>query len=77
MSLPAMTMGMPFFCTGVGLLYPDLVTFSTRMGRRPAPVKVLMARGTLSPVVDTGMSSYLAKLMPLVMPEKVDAASDA
>merc|ERR1719234_965316 len=66
----AMIMGMPFFCTGVGFLYPDLVTFSTRIGRSPAPVKLLIALGLLSPVTDTGMASYLSKLMPLAMPSE-------
>merc|ERR1719234_2576522 len=70
MSLEAKTIGMPFFWIGVGLLEPDLVTFSTRIGRRPAPVKLLMALGLLSPVTDTGMASYLSKLMPLAMPSE-------
>merc|ERR1719234_1905627 len=70
MSLEAMMIGMPFFCTGVGFLYPDFVTFSTRMGLRPAPVKLLMALGLLSPVTDTGIASYLSKLMPLAMPSE-------
>ena len=59
-SLPAMMMGIAFFCTGVGTLYPDLVTFSINNGLRPAAANWVISLGLFSPVTATGMFSYLA-----------------
>ena len=59
-SLPAKIIGMAFICTGVGSLYPDLVTFSIRRGHNTAALKWVIFWGLLSPVTQTGMFLYLA-----------------
>lgn len=41
-SLPAVTIGMPYFCTGVGLSYFALRTFSDIFSYRSASPKLLM-----------------------------------
>ena len=46
----AIIIGIACFCTGVGFVYPDFVTFSKTNGRRPEDPKELIAAGMFSPV---------------------------
>mmetsp|Transcript_17081 Transcript_17081/g.59917 ORF Transcript_17081/g.59917 Transcript_17081/m.59917 type:complete len:277 (-) Transcript_17081:275-1105(-) len=70
MSRPARPIGMAYFCTGVGRLKPH----SSRLRHSTSPMwstsNDSMHGGTSSPDVSTGMSSYLSKLMPALVPAR-------
>ena len=51
-------MGMEYFCTGVGLVYPHRLVVRIRSSPSMSTSKLSMGSGTFSPDVSTGMSSY-------------------
>ena len=61
--LPA-TIGSAYFWTGVGWSKPAKEMFEANTSCSLASSNVLMHAGAPSPLTSTGMSSYLAKLMP-------------
>jgi len=65
-SRPLSTIGIEFFCTGVGLLYPAAIKFLNSWECNPDSSQLLMAGGTSSPEVCTGISSYFSKSTTVV-----------
>ena len=58
-SLLAKTVGIAYFCTGVGFVYLAFLTLSKTPGARLASSKLLIALGNSpGPVTSTGMLSY-------------------
>mmetsp|Transcript_142218 Transcript_142218/g.442196 ORF Transcript_142218/g.442196 Transcript_142218/m.442196 type:complete len:319 (-) Transcript_142218:250-1206(-) len=70
-SLPIIAAGRLYFCTGVGLSYPQRSRFSVSSCGRPnfsqSSLKVSIGSSVpWPPMVSTGMLSYLSKLMPML-----------